>query len=415
VVLLHLPQGNALRRVVFGLTFASAVAPLFSIAASHALLAASFLGLLLLRAKLRFPPIKLPLALFFCGTMLSLFLSGHVAAGWPQVRKFYVFFLVPLSVATVFRQIEEVLDLVLWWVAAATCSALLGLVQFGQRLADAQRAGGNLYEALIGNRITGFMSLWMTFGGQLVVVLLLLFAFLMFSPQRRKRLWLSAACALVLTAALVLALTRGPWIGLAAGLIYLLWQWKRKVLFALPVLAAIGVLAAPAAVRERVTSIVQPHSQYDSNQHRIMLWRTGMEMIKAHPWFGLGPEQVGEQFDHYVPADIHRPLPWGWHKHLHNIYLQYAAERGIPVLLIFLWLVAKVLLDLGRAAAGTPRGLNARKAILEGCIAAMIGVLVGGLFEHNLGDSEMLQMFLSVVAIGYVAAEPPPQVEKERG
>lgn len=398
---------NALRRSVFCLTLASAVAPLCSIAASHVLLGVSFLGLLVLRERLRFPPIKLPLALFFGGTVLSLLLSGHVVAGWPQVRKFYVFFLVLVLIATVFRTLGSVLDLVMWWTAGATCSALWGLEQFRERFAVAERAGGSLYEGLVLNRITGFMSLWMTFAGELVVVLLMLAAFLAFAPDRRTRWRPLAGCALVMALALVLALTRGPWFGMAAGSVYLLWQWKRKALLALPVLAVVGFLAAPSAVRDRVSSIARPHSKYDSNQHRIVLWRTGLEMVKAHPWFGVGPEQVDNQFDRHVPADVPRPLPWGWRRHLHNIYLQYAAERGVPVLLVFLWLVGKVLWDFRKAADKLPPGLSAPKAVLHGCIAAIIGVLVAGFFEHNLGDSEVLQMFLTVIAIGYVARASP--------
>ena len=38
-------------------------------------------------------------------------------------------------------------------------------------------------------------------------------------------------------------------------------------------------------------------------------------------------------------------------------------------------------------------------------IAMMIGVLICGYYEVNLGDSEVLILFLSVVACGYVAAE----------
>ncbi|MGD0014036.1 MAG: O-antigen ligase family protein [Bryobacteraceae bacterium] len=411
---MNLRQGNALRRSVFCLTLASAVAPLCSIGASHILLAASFLGVLLARERLRFPPLKLPLALFFTGTVLSISLSGHVMAGWPQVRKFYIFFLALLLIATVVREVDGVRQLVLWWVAAATCSALWGLVQFGQRFLAAKRLGGNLYNQLLENRITGFMSLWMTFAGQLMIVLLMLGAFLMFSPQRKGR-WLLAVCAVVMCLALALAMTRGPWVGAAAGLVYLLWQWNRKWLVALPVLAVLGLLASPAAVRERVVSIVRPHSYMDSNQHRIVTWRTGLEMVKAHPWFGIGPEQVSPQFDSYVPADVPRPLPWGWYGHLHNVYLQYAAERGIPVLLVFLWLIGRVLRDLWLAAAKQPPGRGSAKAVLCGCIAAIIAVLVAGFFEHNLGDSEMLQMFLTVIAVGYVAPEParPPEPAAE--
>jgi putative inorganic carbon (HCO3(-)) transporter len=397
-------NGNALRRPVFFLTFASAVAPLLSIAASHTLLALSFLGLLLLRERPRFPPVKLPLGLLFGGTVVSLLLSGHALAGWPQVRKFYIFFLVLLCTGTVIRQLDGVTRLLTWWVGAATCSALWGLAQFAQRFLAAKRLGGNLYHELVAHRITGFMSLWMTFAGQLMIVLLMLAAYLMFSPDGRKRWKPLAACAAVLGLGIVLALTRGPWLGTAAGAVYLLWRWKRKWVLALPVLAVLGFLVAPAAVRERVVSIVRPHSELDSNQHRIVLWRTGLEMVKAHPWFGLGPEQVDKQFNDYVPADIPRPLPWGWYRHLHNIYLQYAAERGIPVLLVLLWFVGKALRDFRRAASRLPAGLSDARAVLDGCVAAILAVMVAGFFEHNLGDSEMLQMFLTVIAIGYVAA-----------
>jgi putative inorganic carbon (HCO3(-)) transporter len=401
-------NGNALHRLLYWLTLASAVAPLFSIAASHVSLGVCFLLLLLTREKLRFPPIKLPLALFFGWTLLSVALSGHILAGWPQVRKFYVFFLVLLLIATVLRQLDGVRTLVLGWAAGATCSAVLGLVQFGRTWAHVPR-GGDPYHELVGHRITGFMSLWMTFGGQLMIVLLLVGAFLMFAPERRKHWRPLAACAAVVGLGLVLALTRGPWLGAAAGFLYLVWQWNRKWLLALPVLAVVGFFAAPATVRERVVSIAQPHSELDSNRHRIVVWRTGVEMVKAHPWFGLGPEQPKQQFESYVPADIPRPLPWGWYGHLHNIYLQTAAERGIPALLALLWLVGKPLWDFRRAAARQPAGLGAAKAVLYGSIAAIVAVLVAGFFEHNLGDSELLQMFLTVIAMGYVAADETDQ------
>ena len=67
----------------------------------------------------------------------------------------------------------------------------------------------------------------------------------------------------------------------------------------------------------------------------------GWEMVKAHPWLGLGPEEIAAQFDRYIP----RPLPRGWYGHLHNIYLQYAAERGIFALAAILWLIARQARD----------------------------------------------------------------------
>ena len=85
--------------------------------------------------------------------------------------------------------------------------------------------------------------------------------------------------------------------------------------------------------------------EVDSNLHRYVTRRTGIEMIKAHPWFGIGPEMPGKQFQQYLPADIKLPLPEGFYGHLHNVYLQYGAERGIPALLAFLWMIGMMLHD----------------------------------------------------------------------
>ena len=202
---------------------------------------------------------------------------------------------------------------------------------------------------------------------------------------------------------MVLGFTRSIFLlGFPAGLLYLLWFWKKWLVAAAPVAAAIVFLAGPQALRERVVSVVEP-STLDSNEHRAVLRDAGMEMIRAHPWLGLGPEQVKYQFDRWVPADD-KPLPIGFYGHLHNIYLQYAAERGIPVLLMLLWLIGKVLWDFAtalRRKAGEPEA----RFILHGAIAAIIAILAEGFLEYNLGDSEVLTLFLAVVAFGYIARD----------
>ena len=141
-------------------------------------------------------------------------------------------------------------------------------------------------------------------------------------------------------------------------------------------------------------------------------------MVKAHPWFGLGPEQIRRQFDAYVPAGIKRPLPVGYYGHLHNIYVQYAAERGIPGLLLLLWVIGMTAFDCSRAIRQIGSGRSQQLFWLHGTVAVILGVLTGGLFEYNLGDSEVLMMFTSVVALGYAAVhqvyqQPPAGFQSE--
>ena len=394
-----------LDRAAFYLICGSLISILFSIAASQILLGLALAALLLSSERIRLPPIKLPLALFFTGTVISWLASGHIHDGTPQIRKFFVF-TVLLVVYSTFRKIAEIRAIALIWAGVTTLSAVRSLFQFAQKYQESQELHRNFYEFYIGQRITGFMSHWMTFGGEEMIVLLFLLALLFFSIERR---WKAAGwfCAAVLSLSLVLGFTRSIFLlGFPVGLLYLLWFWHKWMVAAVPVLAVIAFLVAPPALKERVTSIMQPHGQTDSNLHRSITRRTGLEMIRAHPLLGLGPEVMKDpaQFDRYVPADIARPLPTGWYGHLHNIYIQYAAERGIPTMLAMMWLIGKVLWDFASALRGKPSSTEAR-FVLHGAIAVILAILAEGLLEYNLGDSEVLTLFLAMIAFGYVAKE----------
>jgi O-antigen ligase len=399
-----------LGRIAFYLTCGSAISILFSIAVSQTLMGIAFAVLLFSDLPLRLPPIKLPLGLFMIGTVISLLASVDPRSGTPQIRKFFVF-LILLLISSTFRRTVEVRGIVLGWSLVATLSALRSLFQFAQKYQEALEAHENFYQYYVGERITGFMSHWMTFGGEEMVVVLMLGAFLFFSPAKK---WKTAGwiCGAVLMMSLVLGMTRSIFLlGMPIGMLYLLWFWHRWLVVAVPV-AAVAILFSIAPLRERAASILQPHGETDSNMHRTITRRTGIEIIKAHPLLGIGPEQVKAQFDRWVPADIPRPLPDGWYGHLHNIYLQYAAERGIPTMLAMMWLIGKVLFDffrrLKRGATGD------RRFILHGAIAVILAILAEGLLEYNLGDSEVLTMFLCVVAFGYLAIEEEHGLAAER-
>jgi putative inorganic carbon (HCO3(-)) transporter len=390
-------------RAAFYLTCASLISILFSIAVSQICLGLALAALLLSSEKLRLPPIKLPLALFIAGTVLSLLLSGHIRDGTPQIRKFFVF-LVLLLVYSTFRKISEIRAVVLLFALVATLSAVRSLFQFWEKYQEAAAQHSNFYDFYVGSRITGFMSHWMTFGGEEMIVLLLLASFLFFSRSTR---WKAAGwlCALVLVVSMVLGYTRSIFLlGFPIGLMYLLWFWHKWVFAAAPVAGLIVFLISPISLKERVISAFEPHGETDSNLHRAITRETGFAMIRAHPWWGLGPEQVGKQFEQWVPSDVARPLPEGWYGHLHNIYLEYAAERGIPTALILFWMIGKILWDFARALRGKLAMTEAR-FVLHAGIAVILAILAEGFLEYNLGDSEVLTLFLAVTAFGYVARE----------
>lgn len=93
-------------------------------------------------------------------------------------------------------------------------------------------------------------------------------------------------------------------------------------------------------------------------------------MIKAHPWLGIGPEQVSQQFQNYLPATESRPHPGEYYGHLENDYIQYAAERGVPTMLALMWMIGWALRDFELALRRLPAGREER-LILHAAVAAI--------------------------------------------
>ena len=145
-----------LDRSAFYLACGSLLSILFSIAVSQILLALALAALLFSSTKIRLPPITLPLALFLGLTVVSLLASGHIAQGMPQIRKFYVFFVL-LVTYSVFRAAREIRAIVLLWAAIATLSAARSFFQFWGIYRESQAQHASFYDFYVGSRITGFM------------------------------------------------------------------------------------------------------------------------------------------------------------------------------------------------------------------------------------------------------------------
>jgi putative inorganic carbon (hco3(-)) transporter len=401
-------------RLTFYFFLAAAIANIFSIAAGQVLLGLAVGSWIITWRRHGASPLKpllLPLAVFVGWTLLAVALSPDPRAGLPQIRKFYVWIAVLLASAS----------LPAWlfgryfiggWILAGTANAIYGITEYIQKRNEAYVKGVDFYLHYVANRITGFQSHWMTFSGVEMIVLLMLCSWIFFRRDSRYRL-LQILAAVLMGVAIVLSDTRSVWIATAIAFTYLVANWRPKVVALLPVLAVVGYFVAPDNVQNRVQSIWRPKAA-DSNAHRYVTNVTGLEMIKAHPLVGVGPERVGKEFKTYVPASIEK-LPEGYYGHLHSIYVHYAAERGLPAMLALVALVLKAIIDFTRGLkARLPDATGIRRALLHGGIAVCIAILIEGAFELNLGDSEVLALFLTVLALGYVAVEDRQEDQQQK-
>jgi O-antigen ligase len=397
------------KHLALWLAAASAISILISIAVSQILLALALSALLFSGLPLRWPRITIPFALFLLWTIVALAFSPDPRFGMASVRKPAVVYLILLIVYSAVRTLSEAKWLALGWIAVGTFTAGKGLAQFAHDVAGARAAHRDFYTYYIADRISGFMSHWMTFSGEQLFVLLLATAFLLFAPTIRKWSWLCFVCATVVLLALVLSDTRGIWAAAVVAGFYLLWEWRKWAALAMPVIAALALLAGPGALRARVESIWNPHGEVDSNSHRKIVWTTGWQMIKAHPIVGVGPEEIRKPavFDAYLPSYFHKPLPPGDYEHLHSIYIHYAAEDGLPAAVFLTAGLIMAIVDFRRGLRTLPPGRSDRRFLLQAGIATVIGTMVSGIFEKNLGDTEVLTMFLAIMCLSYLAAQPP--------
>ncbi len=379
----------------------ASVSILFSIAVSQILVGVSLAAFLLSREKLEPSPLWKPLAFYVVWTLLSLMRAGNTARGLPQIKKFYVFVIILVGY-TLIRKIRQSEWAVKAMFAAAGVAAVVSMFEFAATYVRLRNEGQEFYLAYTLSRVTGFMGHWMTYSGEQMLVLMILLAWL-FSLKQPPR-WVLAAgwgAVLLIVIGLLLAFTRGVWLGCLAGLVYLLWEKRRWWILAIPVCALLLYLVAPEWLQRRARSFV-PHADDNSVQARLLMYKTGWAMIKDRPFTGVGPDGAQYEFNRYRPDQY---LPPAWYGHLHNNYLQIAAERGLPALAAFLWLMAAALRDqirLARRAAS-----EAWVYLSRGAAAATIAFLAAGFFEYSFGDSEVVMLWFFLLMHGYVARHSP--------
>ena len=356
--------------------------------------------MLLLRPRyVRVPPVAWPVFALIVWTLLSIALSDDPAAALPQIKKLFVFATLPL-VYTGFRAPDACQRAVQAWFVVALGSCGAALAQFALAVGSAWTGGGDFQGLFAGARITGFYSHWMTFSEVATLVLATLSCYALFARRRRGAgVWVGVA--VTIAAALVLSFTRSAWLALVVCALYFLAIRSPRLLAAVPVVLAVAYLAAPEQLRQRVDSM-----QPEANRSRIIMWRTGLKMIAEHPLAGVGPERVGPLFARFQPEDVDR-LPSGFYGHLHNVFVHFAAERGIPAALILLWLFAQVLIDMRSGLSRLRAGRDDCRFLLHAGVVSTLAIAVLSCFDVALGDSEVLAAYMAIVAVAYRGLPTP--------
>jgi len=250
--------------------------------------------------------------------------------------------------------------------AASVAVALYGLALYPFPSGVIEAEGVRRAHAFYGS--PNNLALW------LERVLPLGLAMVLWGDGRRRRLY--ALGTLPLGVLLVLTFSRGALlVGLPVSLFVLGWLRGGKARWlALGALCFVILVMIPFIHTERFASLWNPSQ--GTVALRIKLWQASWEMLRDHPWLGVGPDNFLYYYGDYIRpgAEVDR-----WLSHPHNIVLDFWLRLGIGGL---------VLLLLSLAAFGW-QVQRLRRRMRPPYRAALLG-LAGGMaacLAHGLIDS----------------------------
>ena len=157
------------------------------------------------------------------------------------------------------------------------------------------------------------------FFNQYTVVLISIFFFI-------KNKWAKWALLAIIGANIYCILflySRGAYLGLLAGMLFLFAFKNKKMFIVLILLVLFGQAIFPEKVIERIKHTENEYGQLDeSSADRLLIWHQGMELFQKSPLVGIG-------------FDVFRYLGLMLGD-THNIYVKILAEQGLVGMLIFL-------------------------------------------------------------------------------
>jgi putative inorganic carbon (hco3(-)) transporter len=206
--------------------------------------------------------------------------------------------------------------------------------------------------------------------------------------------------------ALLLTLSRGAWIGLAAGVLVfalVLPDARRRLivvgtaaLLFVPALAALPPTAPQVEiVRDRLATVTDPSSNpYDA---RPAIWDEARRQVVERPLLGHGPDSF--------PVASVRPssvVQTVGPVHAHNVLLTVAAELGIPAAATLILLVASTArLALRALATCQDRRLA---ALVAGLSAGIVALAVQGLVDFTFRNPVVFALVWTSLGLTWAAA-----------
>ncbi len=330
--------------------------------------------------KFEYPPFFIPILFYIFFSILSAFFSYIPSVSLVDMKEVFLYLSIPF-VYTVLKNNREFLskisDLFFYFIILSSGFSAYQFVRLTVKHSGSPRA-------------TGFEGHYMTQAG--IMMILAIYSLTIILEKKDYKNYKLELLFILSSFTLILTLTRSAWFGFFLSLVFILFKKKPVSILLIPLFAIFLYLLSPASVQNRIKSLT--NIKDITFQERIIMIKKGFKMIKAKPFFGVGPNMVRSAYTvpRYRVAKKEKLNP-----HLHNNFIQIWAERGSFAFLSWLWFILLVFIKLLKIKNDTPLALYKWVAVF-----ILIGFLGAGLFEYNFGDSEIKLLLLFFISIPFI-------------
>ncbi len=254
------------------------------------------------------------------------------------------------------------------------------------------------------HRIKGFSDHQMTFAGTITLSLIFLLIYFIETHSKNVLIVTSVISGFV---ALIFSLSRSYWLAFFVSIIlYFFIKKKFKFLLIFFLVILTTFLLSPVAVKYRMRHLFDYRES--GNSARIEMWKAGGRIIKTHPFLGLGVNMIKSEGERYLKNP---DFPATYFMHLHNDYLQIAAERGIPALIFYILFFFMLLYYF---FIFFEKWKNSNIVVLSKSVFfVLIAFLIAGFFEYNFGDSEVFILLIFLISLPFTLARDGDLLDDE--
>ena len=113
---------------------------------------------------------------------------------------------------------------------------------------------------------------------------------------------------------------------------------KNLMMWGVIVLLVVGLFQLFQNPKEKMATTSIPFSSFLKNQHYFELYRSGIEIFKDYPFFGVGNKNY-----RVVSRDENIRDDYEWSTHPHQIYFEFLSEHGAVGTIILLSLIFSMM------------------------------------------------------------------------